>query len=102
LDQLDANIFTTNVSAEFDAYVYALIVSGDKCTITREASINVGADGETAIANKYFRLKRTGINKSLDGSSDGIWVDVHYSNSPAYVEDMTLKIWYLVTYSLTT
>ena len=100
VDQLDANIFTTNVAAEFDAYLYSLEVTGDKCNITREASINVGADGETAIANRYWRLKRTGIAKTLDGSADGVWVDIHYSNSPAYIEDVTLKVWYRQTVSL--
>jgi len=101
LNTFDANIFTTNVNAEFDAYLYALEVTGDKCDVSRQASLNVGADGETAIANKYWRLRRGNIAKALDGSTDGIWVDVHYSNSPAYVEDVTLKLWATKTQTLT-
>jgi hypothetical protein len=93
LDTFDANIYTTNASAEFDAYLYALVVDGSTCTITREADLNVGTIGETAILNKYWRLRRGRIDKQLNGSKDGIWVDVHYSNSPAYVEDVTLKVW---------
>lgn len=93
LDTFDANILTTSVNAEFDAYIYAIMVTGDKCDITREASLNVGADGETAIANKYWRLRRGNIAKSLDGTTDGTWVDVHYSNSPAFVEDVSIKVW---------
>ena len=100
LDAFDANIFTTNVAAEFDAYLYSLEVTGDKCDVTREASLNVGADGETAIADRYWRLRRGNIAKALDGTSDGIWVDVHYSNSPAYVEDVTLKVWATIEKSL--
>lgn len=93
LDTFDANILTTNVNAEFDAYIYALMVIGDKCNITREASLNVGADGETAIADRYWRLRRGNIAKTIDGTTDGTWVDVHYANSPAYVEDVSIKVW---------
>ncbi len=101
LDTFDANILTTNVNAEFDAYLYSLEVTGNKCDILREASLNVGADGETAIANRYWRLRRANIAKVLDGTTDGTWVDVHYSNSPAYVEDVTIKVWATETHSLT-
>ncbi len=93
LDTFDAKFLTTNVSAEFDAYIYALMVTGDKCNITREASLNVGADGETAIAGRSWRLRRGNIGKAINGSTDGTWVDVHYANSPAYVENVSIKVW---------
>jgi len=93
LQTFDANIFTTNIAAEFDAYLYSLIVAGSKCDVTLEAELHVGADGETAIANKYWRLRRGYIGKDLNGTKDGVWVDIHYSNSPAYVEDVTVKVW---------
>jgi hypothetical protein len=101
LDTFDANIYTTNIAAEFDAYLYAITVSGNKCTLTNEAALHVGADGETAIANKYWRLRRGAIAKSIDGESDGFWFDIHYSNSPVYVEDVTVKVWITKTQSLT-
>ena len=101
LNTFDVNLFSTNVAAEFDAYLYSLEVTGDKCAITREASLNLGADGETAIANKYWRLRRGSIAKALDGSTDGIWVDVAYSNSPSYIEDVTLKVWATKTQLIT-
>jgi hypothetical protein len=100
LDAFDANLITTNASAEFDAYLYALEVTGDKCNITRQADLNVGAGGITALANKYERLRAGNLNKALDGTTDGIWVDVHYS-TPAYVEDVTLKVHYTHTIQLT-
>jgi hypothetical protein len=94
INTFDANIFTTSANAEFDAYLYCLVATaGNKATITRCASLNVGAGGESAIANKYWRLRKGSIAKVLDGSTDGVWVDVHYSNSPAYVEDVTMKLW---------
>lgn len=99
LDTFDANIFTTNANAEFDAYLFDLHVTGDKCVVELEASLNVGADGETAIANKYWRLRRGNIDEPVDGTTDGIWVDAHYSNSPAYVEDVSIKVWALKSFS---
>jgi len=101
LNTFDANIFTTNVAAEFDAYLYTLEVTGDKCDISRTASLNVGADGETAIANKYWRVRKGALAKAIDGSTDGIWADVFYSNSPAYIEDVNIKIWASKVISMT-
>lgn len=97
VDTFDANIYTTNASAEFDAYLYSLEVTGYTCSISKISELHVGAGGETAIANKYWRLRRGNIAKSLDGSTDGVWTDVHYSNTPAYVEDVTLKTWADIT-----
>jgi len=93
IQTFDMNVLTAHVNAEIDAYLYSLVVTGSKCVIAREASLNVGTDGETAIANQYWRLRRGNIGKVMDGSKDGIWVDVFYSNSPAYVEDATIKVW---------
>ena len=93
LNTFDVNLQTTNVNAEFDAYLFDLHTStGDKCNIENQAALHVGADGETAIAAKYWRLRRGGINQPLDGTTDGIWVDIHVDN-PAYVEDLTIKVW---------
>ena len=93
IQTLDMSVYTTNVAAEIDVYLYALTVSGNKCEITREASLNVGTDGETALANQYWRLRRGDIGKVMEGASDGMWVDAHYSNSPSWVEDATIKVW---------
>ncbi len=105
INTFDANIFTTNVNAEFDAYLFCLEVTGDECNVTLCSELHVGAVGgakaQTAQANKYFRLRQGAIAKSLDGSTDGFWVDVAYANSPVYVEDVTLKIWATKTQSLT-
>jgi hypothetical protein len=101
LDTFDANLYTLNVNAEFDAYLFSVHVTGSKATIERHADLNIGADGETAIVNKYWRLRRGNLNDAIDGTTDGVWVDVHYSNSPSYIEDVTLKLWATETRSLT-
>ena len=94
LDTFDANLFTTNAAAEFDAYLYSLEVTGSKATVAVQASLHVGTDGLTAIANKYWRLRRGNIAKALDGATDGIWVDVWYLNvGNTYCQDVNIKIW---------
>ena len=93
IETFDVNMLTTNVNAEFDAYLYGLHTTGSKCDIENHADLHVGTNGEAALANKYWRLRRGNINESIDGTTDGIWVDIHYSNSPAYVEDVTMKVW---------
>jgi hypothetical protein len=101
LNTLDANIFTTNAAAEFDAYLYTLQVTGDECDIAKAAELHVGAVGgakaQTALTDKYFRLRQGNIATTLDGTTDGLWVDVAYANSPVYVEDVTLKVWLTAT-----
>lgn len=94
IECLDINLFTTNTSAEFDAYLYALeVTTGDRCNVSRIASANVGTNGNTALANRYERLRRGNIDKNMDGSTDGLFLDIFYSNSPTYVEDVTIKVW---------
>jgi len=105
LDSFDANIFATNANAEFDAYLYGLEVTGDECDIAACAELHAGAVGGaaavTVVANEYARLRQGNLAKALDGTTDGIWADVHYSNSPAYIEDVTLKIWATKSQALT-
>jgi hypothetical protein len=95
LDTFDVNLFSTATSAEFDAYLYLIKKqSGNKCDITREANLNLGADGETALVNKYWRLRRGNIAKAFDGATDGVWVEVFYSDTPnANIEDVSMKVW---------
>ena len=101
LDTFDINLLTTNVAAEFDAYLYSLIITGvNKCSVILSAQVHVGADGETALVDRYWRLRRGKINQALNGLTDGVWAELHYSNSPAYVEDMSMKIWATETTTL--
>jgi hypothetical protein len=69
------------------------MTSNYKCDVILGAQLHVGADGETAIADKYWRLRRGFINEPFDGTTDGFWIDEHFSNSPAYIEDVTTKVW---------
>ena len=98
VETLDANIYTTNANAEFDCYLFTLhVTTGDKINIDNEASIHVGTNGKTALVNKYERLRVGNISESIDGTTDGWWVDIHYDNSPVYVEDVTVTVWFTKT-----
>jgi len=104
LNTFDANIFTANAAAEFDAYLFTIHVTGDECDVHNEAKLNIGTGTyatQAALANKYFRLREGNIADPLDGTTDGFWVDAHYSNSPAYVEDVTMKVWFTESVPLT-
>jgi len=61
--------------------------------IARLASLNIGTDGETAIASRYWRLRRGNLARALNTTTDGVWASIFYANSPAYVEDVTMKVW---------
>jgi len=102
LNTFDANIFTSNANAEFDAYLFDLhITTGDKCDVENHAELHVGADGETAVDDVYWRLRQGSINQALDGTTDGIWVDVHYGGFPSSTEDVTIKVWATCSQTLT-
>lgn len=101
LNTFDINILTTSVNAEFDAYLFDLnATTGNKADVELHGELHIGADGETAIADKYWRLRKGNIDQSLNGTTDGVWVDMHYSN-PALVEDVTMKVWATCSQTLT-
>jgi len=89
LTTFDANLWTRLAAAKFDAYLYSVIPNGSKLDITAEASLNLG----TPLPERYYRLRRGNLDKALDGSKDGVFVDVHYANIPPYIEDVTIKVW---------
>ena len=95
LDQLDITLQPLHADCEFDAYLYSLVVYGRKCDITLEADVHLGTDGTTPVADVYERLKRKSIGKKLDGTKDGIWLDMWFlAAAGPLVEDLTVKIWY--------
>lgn len=97
IETFDVNIYTTDLAAasnaEFDAYLYTLQVAGNKCDIARIADLNLGTNGFTSVRNRYWRLRRGNLETAMVGTTDGLWFDAFYSNSPAYIEDATFKVW---------
>jgi hypothetical protein len=90
LNTLDMNAKATNASAWMYVYLYTLEVTGDKCT--RLSTLDLPA--AEVSANKYYRLRRGALATTLNGSTDGIWIDVFPGPlASTYWEDINLKVW---------
>ena len=101
LNTFDVNLFTTNALAKFDGYLYTIHVTNGRCRIDLEAELHIGAGTHTAIADKYWRLRRGNIAEAINGTTDGFWCDLYYSNNPTYIEDVTAKVWATQTIAIT-
>ena len=99
VNSFDVTAECTNTAAWADLYLYALEVTDGKCEITEIASVNLSsADSE---ADLYYRLREGLVAKSLDGSTDVIWVGGHLGpHAQTYWEDITVKIWYDIVLSI--
>jgi hypothetical protein len=92
LKSFDMTALATNASAWMYAYLYTLVVSGDKCNITRESSLDLPT--AEVSANKYYRLRRGNLTTVLNGTSDGIWVEMFPGPlASVYWEDINVKVW---------
>lgn len=92
LDSFDITALATNSSAWLYAYLYTLEVAGDKCDITRLSTLDLPA--VEVSANKHYRLRRGALATTIDGTADGIWVEMFpgpLANN--YWEDINIKIW---------
>lgn len=86
------SLFCTSVNAEFDAYLYHISTHEQKTDMILVADVHVGTNGPAAVADRYYRLSRSSLGEPVDGSDEGIFVDVFYANSPAYIEDVTVYV----------
>ena len=88
VDTFDINFRASHATAELDAYLYSVMVTGSKVNVTRIASLNSGAttDGE------YHRLRSGNIGATLAGATDGLFVDAFPSGNNQ-LESVTLKVW---------
>jgi hypothetical protein len=92
INTFDMNALATNSTAWMYAYLYTLVVTGDKCDITRASTLDLPAAEVTA--NKFYRLRRGNLALSLDGSSDGFWVDMFPGPLVnTYWENINVKVW---------
>jgi hypothetical protein len=95
IDTFDVTVFTSNASAWVYAYLYTVLVTGQKANIQRIATLSIPSG--TAVANRFWRLRRGALGQEIDGTKDGFFVDFTPGPSPnQYVQDMTCKIWVAV------
>jgi hypothetical protein len=100
INTFDINLLATNAAAEFDGYLYSVENASGVLTLTLLSELHVGTAGEPVIANKYYRLREGNLDKALDGSTDGVFVNLCYASSPAWIEDVTAKAWGTKTHSV--
>jgi hypothetical protein len=96
IETFDVTAFCTNTSGWLDCYLYKLEVSGDTCAIATVAEVHVSA--ADSAANRSYRLRRGNLATTLDGTSDGFWLDAHLGPlASAYWENINIKVWATVT-----
>lgn len=102
LNTFDVNLLTTNANAEFHVYLYSVVpkatdlgppvVSGSFCEITLEESLHL--ESGDALANQYWRIRKSNLDLHLDGRTSGIFMDMFFMpTNQTYFEDVTIKLW---------
>lgn len=91
----DISTYCLNSNGWFYSYVYVIAVNilTKKCVVTNEAALSL-AVGDTT-ANRGYRLRKGNIGKSLDGTTDGFWQELHFGpEASAYWANTTIKTWF--------
>jgi hypothetical protein len=96
VDTLDFTAIATNGAAWAYVYLYLLTVNGDKCRISRTVSLELSsADVD---ADKSYRLRRGNIGMTIDGTTDGSWIDFFPGPLPNnYWENINALLWANIT-----
>lgn len=97
IDTFDTTYITSNVSAEMDAYLYSVEVNGNMLNVSVIADLH----HETGLfADNSYRRRNGNIAKSLDGTTDGIFIDLYLNpENLTYFSSFTAKVW--ATHTLT-
>jgi len=85
---LDASFVGAVGASTFDAYLYALDVTGSKLNLTRDGTINSGA----TVSGLPYRLRHGNIGKAMNGANDGFFVETFAGHNNRIVS-LTLKVW---------
>ena len=92
LRTFDITADATNNAAWLYAYLYTLHVTGDKCNIDTESTIDLPAAEVTA--GQTYRLRRGNIDEAFSGTTDGLWVEMFPGPiASAYWENINVQVW---------
>ena len=92
LESFDISAHASNALAWMYAYLYTLEVTGDKCDVTRVSSLELPVADVNA--NQHYRLRRGQLAIGIDGTTDGIWIDmIPGPLASVYWHDMNIKLW---------
>ncbi len=93
LESIDLKCYVTDANPGMYLHYYVLEVTGSKCEITKLVDLTV----EGVTANKYERRREGNLDREIDGTTDGIWVDIFYDGPTIQVEDISVTIWASIT-----
>ena len=100
LKTFDITAYATNASAWLYAYLYTLHVTGDKCNIDTESTIDLPA--AEVSANRTYRLRRGEIDEEFSGVTDGFWVEMYPGPlASTYWENINVQVWADITRTVT-
>ncbi len=92
IQTLDVTLVPTNASAWVYMYLYSVVVDGDTMVLTKISDVSLSA--ADSVADRFFRLRKAGIAESIDGTKDGIFLEIFLGPDPQnYITQMTLKVW---------
>ncbi len=93
IDTFDTNQFANNTAANIYWHLYSVKPTGDKIVLAKEKSMELLAADVSA--NLYYRLRRGNLAISIDGTTQGFFVQCYPEPlANIYWEDINLKIWY--------
>lgn len=93
IQTFDVTTYITNAAARFNAYLYGLTWNAAKGSKYDIATIST-LEMNTPTANKFYRLRRGNLGETLDGTREGVWVDVHFRpTAQTYFESVNVKVW---------
>ncbi|MHA2063076.1 MAG: hypothetical protein ACXABY_01725 [Candidatus Thorarchaeota archaeon] len=103
INTFDINLLTTTSSAWAYAYLYTVETSGlnnTLCSINNISSCSVSS--ADSVADRYWRLRRGGIDRPIVGIHDGMFANVFFGTAGGHIRDFTMKIWATLDHDLDT
>lgn len=92
LQTLDVTLVPTNANAWVYMYLYTVLVTDDTVIISNVAT--VALPSADSVADRFYRLREGLINEALDGTTDGVFLEIFLGPDPLqYISQMTIKIW---------
>ena len=94
IDALDVNVYTTNANAWYYGYLYHVDVLEAAYLCNVKPVTNVSIPSGTAIAGKYWRLRRSELDLTLATTRAGVFLNMFHGPSPQqYLQDLEWKVW---------
>jgi len=91
----DLTAHATNANAWMYGYLYTLVVTGDKCDITLEGSLELPVADVSA--DVCYRIRRGNLGLAIDGTTDGFWAELFPGPlNQNYWENVNVKFWFRV------